>query len=138
MIKTDMKTSLISFLINCTIILSCSKTSDSINNDKLAGTWLLKQYAGGQLYQVIIPTDTVTVTFSRSGKFTSSANFSIPPNGSYTITNDVEEDYGGDKVVNLFANGWSKITYGIITLKEDSLILYDGCCDLFQYTYVRQ
>jgi len=131
-----MKKSSILFLISNLLIFSCTKKAELINQDNLNGTWLLKKYDGGQSYQVMVPADTITITFSRSGKFSSSANFSIPLKGNYTTGRDVDGNHYSSTVISLFADNWQEITYGIV-LETDTLFLFDGCCDMYKYTYVR-
>ena len=126
-----MKKASILFFISCIVTFSCTKTSDLINKRELAGIWLLKQYDGGYSYQIIIPTDKITVTFNSEGKFTSSANFTIPASGNYTITKDSDKNHYSDTVINLIGDDQNRITYGI-KLTNDSLFLFDGCCDGFQ------
>ena len=123
------------FLISCIATFSCTKTSDLINKNQLAGTWLLKQYDGGEGYQIIIPTDTITVTFDNESKFTSSANFTLPASGNYTIIKDPGYHYS-DTVINLIRENQTQITYGM-RLTKDSLTLLEGCCDRYTYIYVR-
>lgn len=60
-------------------LISCKKTDTGLlNKDKVVGSWLLKQYAGGLAYRVIIPTDSIAITFQKSGKYTLSTNDTIP------------------------------------------------------------
>jgi hypothetical protein len=125
------------FFISCIVLFSCTKTSDLINKNQLAGTWLLKQYDGGEGYQIFIPTDTITVTFDNEGKFTSSANFTLPAGGNYTITKDIEGYHYSDTVINFIRENQTQITYGMI-LTKDSLTLLEGCCDRYRYIYIRQ
>jgi hypothetical protein len=131
-----MKRVSILFFISCIATFSCTKTSDVINKKGLAGTWLLTQYDGGYSYQIIVPTDKITVTFDSESKFNSSANFTIPASGNYTITKDSDRNHYSDTVIKLIGDDQNRITYGI-KLTKDSLFLFDGCCDGFRYSYVR-
>jgi hypothetical protein len=123
----------LTFILCC----SCSKTTISINKDDLAGTWVLKHISGGFAGIDSIPTDRITIAFEPSGKYTTTFNYTIANSGNYTITKAGEPNYYySETLLNLISDS-NKITYGL-SLKNDSLGISEGCCDQFNYLYIKQ
>ena len=124
-------------LLFFTVFCSCSKTVVSLSKDDLAGVWILKQVSGGIAGSIKTPTDQITLNFETSGKYTSTLNYAITAEGRYTIAKAGEPNYYySETLINLISDS-SQVTYGI-TLQNDSLSLSEGCCDQFNYLYVRQ
>jgi hypothetical protein len=121
------------------ISISCKKAGTNlISKNDLAGSWLLKEYSGGFAYRVIIPTDSILITFKKSGKYSLSTNHVIITKGDFRITKATDSGlYYSETVINLLGDDGSQIIYGVI-LKSDSLFLSEGCCDGFSYTYIKQ
>ncbi len=120
------------------ISYSCKKTgAPMIDNDEILGSWLLKSYAGGISYKVIIPIDTTVYRFEKPGKYKLDINSVTTAEGKYAITTAPDDYYYSPIVINLYEGNNIKNMYGI-TLRNDSLIFSDGCCDGYTYTYIKK
>lgn len=116
---------------------SCTKNLVSVTNNNIAGTWLLKQYSGGLAGGIYTPTDNITITFEKSGEYSSSFNDTISDYGTYKITEDTSGYYYEKTILNLTTNSGNQMIYGMQS-GNDSLFLDEGCCDRFSYTYIKQ
>ncbi len=116
---------------------SCSKNLLSVTKNNIEGTWLLKQYSGGLVGGIYTPTDNSTITFEKSGRYSSSFNYTMSDEGNYNIAADTTGNYYEKTILNLFANSGNHLIYGIQS-GNDSLCLSEGCCDRFSYTYIMQ
>lgn len=125
-------------LISICISFSCTKSVLSISKNDIAGTYILKQYSGGFAGGIYTPTDNITITFEKTGEYSSTLNSTVTAAGNYTITKAVQpNNYYSETLLNLLPSNSNKIIYGI-SLAHDTLFLSEGCCDQFSYTYVKQ
>ncbi len=119
----------------CLISFSCKKSDEGlVEKINISGSWKLKQYAGGFSYQVFVPKDSILYIFQTAGKYIFINNNYVTAKGSYTIT---KTPGGYADVLDLSEANGSRTSYEII-LKNDSLILFDPCCDGYNYIYLKK
>ncbi len=118
---------------------SCSKSVLNKYDDKIEGTWILNQISGGIAGQTTAPDKTTTLTFESSEKYTTTYNNQPADKGHYTIIKLGQDNYYGSNVLlKLFSTiNNDSLVYGL-HIAHDSLLLDEGCCDRFAYTYIRQ
>jgi len=128
---------LVAALMFVIFISACSKNVLSVTSNDISGTWILKNISGGFAGIDSKPTDKIIIAFEANGKYTSSFNNSTTDEGNYSIEKAPEPNYYySENVIGLASdNGIS--TYGV-NIKNDSLSLSEGCCDQFNYIYIRQ
>lgn len=126
-------------LIAICILFSCSKTAVNINNQGFTGSWILKQISGGIAGQTTTPDKLTTLTLQADKRYSTSYNNQPGDKGIYTITKAGQPNYySSDTILKFFPdNNNDTLMYGV-SIAKDSLVLDEGCCDRFSYTYIRQ
>jgi hypothetical protein len=125
------------FILSC-FIISCTKKVINFNGNDLPGTWKQVLITGGFAGIREVPKDDIRIKFETNQTYTATINFVTTEDGNYSLANAPEPNYYYSPIIiNMVDDHGNKNVYGI-TIRNDSLFLSGGCCDQFDYTYVKQ
>ena len=131
-----MKKITILLFIAFVVIVSCKKTSESISEKSLIGSWHLYSF-GSPLFPET-PTANMTLTFETDGKYEKDSNAVITEKGAYKLVIQNNNSVN-DTTIN-FSPATGEAYQAIIDIRNDSLKLIPLILttDGYFYAYSRQ